>query len=264
MSIVKQRVRLDTHFFSVNSPISYALQINDDSQNKIVIAGGQSIQFDVYQLLPKRFVEVPQWKIFIIYEDSDLAEGENVIVNNYNIDLGNNMSAVGGQLVTIDLSALYRKIDSIIGYNKSIYELYKQGQYILPRAEFRNGPDLTTHLFYYVSGADLIGKNFVFELKETCSLVFANYYDEYVKVINNIKGLTAFRFYDTLGDFYVSVVSLKDNGEPLKNGFSFESVLMTNPDTQELGFYCRACYHDMSDHMIGGAVPVVFCGLTED
>ncbi len=107
---VTERLDVSHNFVTIDSPIKFFLEINGDVKTR-VLKSSQAIQIDCRKLLTKKDMpSFPAWTLSLIYDDSLLAPGEKVNWYAHDVDFAGSQDSVNGQLVDVDLSALYSEL----------------------------------------------------------------------------------------------------------------------------------------------------------
>ena len=107
MNLVLERLDVTKNYVTIDSPIQFYIQVNDDTEHR-VLKSPQAIQIDCRKLLSHFYMpNEPAWKLSIVYDSDLLSENEHVKWASHNVDFAGSTNSVDGELVRVDLTDLY-------------------------------------------------------------------------------------------------------------------------------------------------------------
>ena len=110
--MTKEKLTLNKRFLIIDSPISFTLIANEGTDNVYRPAGAW--QLNIWELLPERFFkQYPVFNLEIVYDETELKEGEKVVIRESDINLGTGLAGVNGQLVQVENEIVVKNIPLI-------------------------------------------------------------------------------------------------------------------------------------------------------
>ena len=132
MSMRVETLALYRHFLMIDSPVEFDLVANPTNTARtegrdVCHRPAGAWVVDCWKLLPEKYHKLnPVFTMTLVYDDSELSDGQSVKIRYSDIDIGEGVAGVNGQLVTIAPDDFKPIVSAIDTADSHIVDLYNK------------------------------------------------------------------------------------------------------------------------------------------